>query len=230
MLTACSVTPSPGKLRQSPGRVGKKKKKNVCAKAVITAGITVLLIFILADPPCLQGRVSGKSSQLGVLRGEELHEEMLPRDFSNLLAGGAASSSPCPPRGHMLKGSKNLRKRVDVGGESALAAFLAFSLGPHTVQSITRALQEGDIARAWSPPRKKGFALEVGWQPCSSFQVAKGFLFVYLDDFLGARFSNVSFSSSPWGIAQHAGLLQLRGELGEEKPALQMVRNGLLWL
>lgn len=25
MLTACSVTPSPGKLRQSPGRVGKKK-------------------------------------------------------------------------------------------------------------------------------------------------------------------------------------------------------------
>lgn len=66
-LTARSVTPSPGKSRQSPGRVGKKNPNRVYAKATITTGIVVLLIFVLADPPCLQRCVSEKNSELAVL-------------------------------------------------------------------------------------------------------------------------------------------------------------------
>lgn len=54
---------------------------------MITAGITVLLVFVLVDPPCLQGRVSGKNSQLGVLPWEESDGGMLLRDFSSLLSG-----------------------------------------------------------------------------------------------------------------------------------------------
>lgn len=84
---------------------------------MITAGIAVLLIFIRTDPPCLQGRVSGKSSQLGVLHGEELYGEMLLRDFSGLLAVGAASLQPLSPGGgDTLKGGKKTCGKGWMGG------------------------------------------------------------------------------------------------------------------
>lgn len=60
---------------------------------MITAGIPVLLIFVLVDPPCLQGRVLGKNSQLGVLPWEESDGGMLLRDFSSLLG---ALQPPAP--------------------------------------------------------------------------------------------------------------------------------------
>lgn len=99
---------------------------------MLTTGIPVLLIFVLVEAPCLQGGVSGKSSQLGVLPREESDGGMLLRDFSSLLL------ELCSHQPDVPKGRENLRKRMDKRSESVPAAFSDSSLGPCAVWSITR--------------------------------------------------------------------------------------------
>lgn len=109
-LTARSVTPSPGKSRQSPGRVGKKKPKpclrkshdhhrdrgpaNICSSRS-TVFTEVCFREKLRAGCFMRGRVIRRNVAEGFLR------------LSRCLG--------CQPLSPMLKGKKNLWKRMDVG-------------------------------------------------------------------------------------------------------------------
>lgn len=208
MLTARSLTPAPGKLRQSPGRAG-GKKKCLCESRDHRGARGPANIYSNRSDVFAGTCFREKLTAGGFRRGRVIRRNAAEGFLQLARCRGCQPPAPIPRGGTHSRGGKNLWKRMDVGVPTA---FLAFSLGPCMVRSITRALREGDIDQAWSPPRKV-WALEVVWQPCAWFPVAKGFLFVFLNDFSGACFSKVSCSPSPRGIAQHAGMLQLQGKI-----------------